>query len=41
MVPERFVPHAVSELPKLISATGLLPDCPKKQHDKLDIVFGC
>jgi hypothetical protein len=28
MVPERFVRHAVSEIPELICATGLLSGCP-------------
>jgi len=41
MVPEHFVPHAVSELPELICAAGLLSGCPRREHCKLDIVFCC
>ena len=33
--------HAVSELTELIFAAGLLSGSPRRQHGKLDIVFGC
>ena len=38
MVPERFVPHTVSELPEHICAIGLLPESPRRKHCKLHIV---
>jgi hypothetical protein len=41
MVPERFVPHAVSELPELICAAGLLSGCSRRQQCKLDILVSC